>query len=196
MDIIIRKAKSDEGTAIAQVIARSFEKDFGMFAKSLDQVAKLFESGVNAERFLVAEQGGKLIGILGCGDRNVRSLAPSKKSVRQTLGLVRGFLVNMIMAEEFLKPFDYPETTGWVEIVGVLEEARGKGVVKALLSEMISHFPQYDEFILNTQDTNHAALGLYAKFGFGEFMRVPYKFAKHTDFESKVHMRYTKKEIA
>lgn len=194
MEYSIRKAEKSEKPQIARTIAYSFEKDFSGMAKDKDMasVAKVLENGVDTNRFLVAEQGGKIVGVTGCDDCTGKALSVSKKDCRKHLGFFRGFIAFKVFAEEFMKPFTYPETTGCVAVVGVLEEARGQGIAKAMLKETVAHNPQYFEFILNVTDVNATAIKLYEKFGFIEFERIPYKWAKQAGFNAKIWMKYIK----
>ena len=73
-------------------------------------------------------------------------------------------------------------------ILGVLQKARGKGVAKELLKEIINYNPQYNEFILDVDSINASAIKSYTDFGFTEFKRIPVvKFLKR----SKIFMKYT-----
>ena len=53
-----------------------------------------------------------------------------------------------------MPPLSYPETTGYIDLVGVLKKARGKGVTKEMLTTMIENNPQYDMFVLEADIKN------------------------------------------
>ena len=191
----IRKATESEKSKIARTFAYSFEADFSGFAKggTMDSIANAFEPGVNVECFLVAEQANEIVGIISCVDSTTnRAFNLTAKNCRKHLGLIRGTLAFGIFYEEFLKPLTSPKTSGYIDCLGVLEEARGQGIAKALLEKTAEFNPEYSEFILDVTDNNDAAIRLYKKFGFVEYERIPYKFAKHAPFDEKVWMRYTK----
>ena len=193
MEYIIRMANETEKSQVAEVFAKSFEQDFALLANGVDNVAKIFENGVNVSRILVAEQDGKLVGAIGCGDCTNRAFHVTKKDCRKNLGFFRAFLAHAVFSEEFVKPFPHPANVGYIDFLGVLKEARGQGIGKALLSKVIEQFPQYDEFILNVTDVNTAAIKLYENVGYVEYERIHSKWAKYgAGFKEKVWMRYTK----
>ena len=193
MDYIIRTANENEKSQVAQVFAKSFEKDFALLANGVDNVAKIFENGVNVSRVLVAEQNGKLVGAIGCGDSSNRPFHVTKKDCKKHLGFLRAFMAFAVFFEEFVKPFPRPANVGYIDFLGVLEEARGQGIAKALLAKAVEHFPQYDEFILDVTDANTTAIKLYENFGYVEYERIHSKWAKYgAGFKEKVWMRYKK----
>ena len=192
MEYRIRKAKESEKLQIARTIAHSFEDDFFSLTKDTDRVAKVFENGLDANRFLVAEQADKIIGIICCENCTDRVLRMSRINCIRHFGFIRGYIAFKVFAEEFMEPLAYPPTTGRIAIVGVLEEARGQGVAKAMLKEIIAHNPQYSEFILDVTDINATAIKLYEKFGFVEYDRIPYKWAKQAGFNAKIWMKYVR----
>jgi ribosomal protein S18 acetylase RimI-like enzyme len=199
MEYTIRKAVENDKEQIAQTIAYSFKEDFIGKTKDMDVIASIlvknayiFENGVNTDRFIVAEQNGKIIGVIVCADCTVRAVVPTKKDCRKKLGFIRGSISYMVFREEFVNPLELPPTTGAIDIVGVLEEARGQGIAKAMLEKTVEDNPQYSEFVLNVKDNNAPAIKAYEKFGFSEYERVPYKWAKQAGFSAKVWMKYTK----
>ena len=196
MEYRIRKAESGERHQIARTIAFSFEKDYSGITKDMDRFAKALESGIDVNRFIIAEQDDRMVGIIACADCTGRVVTPSKKDCRKHLGFFRGSIAFMVLKEEFIQPLTYPPTTGCIDIVGVLKESRGKGIAKALLKEAISTNPQYTEFVLNVTDINTSAIKLYESFGFVEYERVPYRFAKQAGFDAKIYMKYKKKEAS
>jgi ribosomal protein S18 acetylase RimI-like enzyme len=191
-DISYRNAAEKDSTAIAKTIAYSFERDFSSLYKDMERIALILESGVDTSRFVVAEQNGKIIGVTACADCNGRSVTIDKKQFRKHLGFVRGTIGFHILKDEFMLPVPYPKTTGYVEFVGVLKEARGKGIAKSLLKAIMENKPQYNEFILDVTDINTSAQKCYSDYGFVEFERKPQKYAKMTGYTAKIFMKYAK----
>ena len=74
MDYIIRKADERDKFHIARTIAYCFEDQFSRLINDMERVAKAFENGVAAGRFLVAEQKGEIIGVIACTDYSGRAL--------------------------------------------------------------------------------------------------------------------------
>jgi len=187
----IRKARENEKLRIAQTIAYSFEKDFSGLAKDMECIAKVLENGLDTSRFLVAEQDGKIVGVIACSDCTGRALNITKKDCKNHLGFIRGFIAFQVFYEEFLKPLTYPQTTCYMEVLGVLKEARGQGIGKAMLEKIITVNSGYSEYILNVVENNINAIRIYENFGFVEYERIPYKWAKQSGIKAKIWMRYT-----
>jgi len=187
MDYIVRKARESDKLDIAKTIADSFEKSFRIVARDTDRVAGILENGIAADRFYVAERDGKIIGIAAYADCTGRAMNPTKDDCQKHFGRARGLIIFKLFCFNLLRPLTYPATTGYIDIVGVVKEARGKGVAKELLREIIRNNSQYNEFVLDTDSINASAIKSYTDFGFVEIERVPIvKFVKR----SKVVMKY------
>jgi ribosomal protein S18 acetylase RimI-like enzyme len=160
--------------------------------KDMGRIAKALENGIDTSRFLVAEQAGSMIGIIACADCKGRAVLPCQKDFIKHLGILRGRIAYKITHDEFMWPIPYPAGTGYVEFVGVLEHARGRGIAKEMLREMVNSHPQYNEYILDVNDGNASAQKCYRDFGFVEFERVPVKYPKMLGYSAKLFMRYSK----
>jgi len=188
MDYIVRKARESDNSNIAQTLVHSFEKVLSALTKNMAAMAKVFEKGIVIERFYVAEQNEKIIGIIACADCTGRALRATKDDCKKHLGLIRGMIVFRVFRSELMRPHSYPATTGCIDVLGVLPQARGKGVAKEMLKTIIENNPQYTEFVLDVDSINTSAIKSYTDFGFIEFKRVPIvKFLKR----SKIFMKYT-----
>ena len=190
MEYIIRNADISDKNQIALTFAQSFEKDFSKLSKDSGRVAKVFESGVSASRFIIAEKSGKIIGILGCADQSGRVMRVTRKECMKYLGFIKGFIAYKVISKEFGSPLPYPKTTGFIDIVGVLQEERGKGVAFQMLKKAVEYYQQYTEFILTVTDINDTAIRVYERFGFKEFERKPYKWARLAGFKDMIYMKY------
>ena len=190
MKFLIRKANEDDKHQIAHTIVYALEDNFVGLSKSKDSLIKVFENRINTQRFIVADLDGKIVGITGCADCSGRAMTMSKKVCRKNLGFFRGMIAFMVFTEEFLYPLTSPINIGYTDILGVLEEARRQGIAKAMLEKVVEL--GYDELILNTTDINLAAIKLYENFGFVEYERKPYKWAKQAGFKEKIWMKYSK----
>jgi ribosomal protein S18 acetylase RimI-like enzyme len=196
MEYHIRQAESSDKLQIARTFAHSFEKEFALLIKDMERIAKALESGTDADRFLVAEHNGKIVGIIACADCTGRAVYPNRKDCVKHLGFIRGLIGYKVFTDDFTHQLIYPATTGYIEFVGVLAEARGQGIARAMLEEIVKRNPQYTEFILDVTDVNVRAQQIYEKFGFAEFDRVPVKWAKQMGhFNAKVYMKYTRVTI-
>ena len=173
MDYIIRKAQESDCKNITLAITKSFEKIFSVFTKDMELIAKVFENGIAFERFYVAEQNSKIIGIIALGDCKGRVIKSTKEECKKHLGFIKGNIVFRVIKKELMKPHTYPKTTGYIDILGVLPETRGKGLAKELLRIVIDNNSQYNEFILDVDSINASAIKSYTDFGFVEYKREP-----------------------
>ena len=190
MDYVVRKARESDNLFIARTIAYSFQKIFSVFTKDMERMAKVFEHGIATDRFYVAEQNDEIIGVIAYGDCTGRVLKAAKDDCKKYLGFIRGLLAFRIIRSELMRPHVYPATTAYIDVLGVLPQARGKGIAKELLKEIIKDHPNYHEFILDVDSINTSAIKSYSDFGFVEFKRVPaVRFLKRC----RIFMRYTEK---
>jgi ribosomal protein S18 acetylase RimI-like enzyme len=191
MDYIIRKALPSEGQKIAKTIANSYSEELSALTKDQARVTKVFEQGIHTERFWVCIQNGEILGISACSDLHGRAFTPNRKVCIKNFGLIRGFIAYLVFKSEFTKQVPYPKTTGYIEFVGVLDTARGRGIAKAILHEIIKQSKQYNEFILDVMDNNIPAIKSYEKLGFIEFKREPFRGGKSKGIKDRVYMTYT-----
>ena len=187
MDYIIRKARESDNLNIARTLVHSFEKVISVLTKDMEGAAKIFENGIATDRFYVAEQNDKIIGAIACGDCTGRVIGITKEDCKKYLGLIRGTVAFKLLSLNLMRPLSYPVTTGYIEVVGVLKQARGQGVAKKMLQEVIKNNTKYNEFILEVDSINPSAIKSYTDSGFVEFKRVPVvKFFKR----SRIFMKY------
>ena len=187
----IRKASPADGIAIAKLLAHAFEHHFSRLGDQT-KVAKSFENAIDTGRFVVSELDGEVVGFIGIGDCNGRAVSINKKDFRRNFGFIKGSIAFRVMYSIASKPLSTPPNVGMIDFVGVSEKARGQGIAKAMLQEVVEQNSQYSEFILYTEDNNAASLATYTKFGFVEYKRVPIKWAKAAGFKEEVWMRYSK----
>jgi Acetyltransferases len=189
MDYVVRKACENDSYGIAKTLAYSFEKNLSILTKDIECIARIFDNGVNTDRFYVAEQNGELIGVAACTDCETgRALKATKSDCVKHLGFIRGIIAFRFICSDLMRPLPYPETTSYIDVVGVLQQARGKGVAKKMLKTMIENNPQYNEFVLEADSKNTSAIKSYTDFGFVEFKREQFLiFVKRY----RVFMRYT-----
>jgi ribosomal protein S18 acetylase RimI-like enzyme len=171
VDYTIRKATPSEKQKIAKAIANSYSEELSILTKDQTEAAKVFEQGIHTERFWVYAQNDEIFGITACSDVHGRAFTPNRKNCIKNFGLLRGFIAYMIFKSEFAKQLPYPNTTGYIEFVGVIDTARGRGIAKAIMDEIIKHNKQYNEFVLDVMDNNIPAIKSYEKLGFVDFKR-------------------------
>ena len=189
MDYVVRKACENDDYDIAKTLAYSFAKTLSILTGDLERIVRIFEHGIATDCFYAAERNGEIIGVSACTDcKTGRALKATKIDCKKYLGFIRGTIAFKFICSGLMQELSWPETTGYIDIVGVLEKARGKGVAKEMLKTITQNNPQYDEFILETDSKNASAVKSYTDFGFVEFKREQVvKFVKRY----RIFMRYT-----
>ena len=187
--VYIRKGLVSDKKQIAYCMAEAFEKDFSAVCKDVDIVANALESGIQTERFFVAVEDEKVVGILAVADCNGRSVLTDSKAYKRYFGFVRGMIAAIVLKEEFEKHLDYPESVGYIESVGVLKNYRRKGITTQLLSYAIAN-SKYIDYELDVTNINMGAINCYNKFGFIEYKREEVSHAKQKGFSEKIFMKY------
>ena len=189
MDYAVRKARESDKYNIAKTLAHSFEKTLSILTKDVECIARIFDNGVSTDRFYIAEQNDEIIGVVACTDcKTGRALKATKSDCIKHLGFIRGIIAFKFICADLMRLLSYPETTSYIDVVGVLKKARGKGVAKEMLKTMIENNPQYDKFVLEADSKNASAIKSYTDIGFAEFKReqvVP--FVRRY----RIFMRYT-----
>lgn len=185
----IRKAKETDRNNIALCIAEGFEKDFSILCKDNQKVANAIASGLNMERFYVADTEGNIVGVLAISDCNGRSAKAEKSSLKKHFGFFKGIIAAFVLKEEFEKQLEYPITTGYIEFVTVRKKHRKQGIAATMLRESMP-LTNYRDFVLDVTDINNNAIKCYTNIGFEEFKRIPEKHGKQKGFNERIFMRY------
>ncbi len=185
----IRKAKETDRYNVALCIAEGFEKDFSILCKDNQKVANAIASGLNMERFYVAETEGNIVGVLAISDCNGRAAKAEKSSLKKHFGFFKGIIAAFVLKEEFEKQLEYPITTGYIEFVTVRKKHRKQGIAATMLRESMP-LTNYRDFVLDVTDINNNAIKCYTNIGFEEFKRIPEKHGKQKGFNERIFMRY------
>ncbi|MEH2954930.1 GNAT family N-acetyltransferase [Candidatus Merdisoma sp. JLR.KK011] len=188
----IRKAKETDRNNVALCIAEGFEKDFSILCKDKQKVADAIKTGLNMEKFYVADMKGNIVGVLAISDCNGRAARAEKASLKRHFGFFKGIIGTFVLKEEFEKQLEYPITTGYIEFVAVRKKYRRQGIAAAMLQESML-LTNYQDFVLDVTDININAIKCYTSIGFEEFKRIPEKHGKQKGFNEKIFMRYCRK---
>ncbi len=188
----IRKAKETDRNNVALCIAEGFEKDFSILCKDNQKVAEAIATGLNMERFYVADIKGNIAGVLAISDCNGRAATTEKASLKKHFGFFKGIIGTFVLKEEFEKQLEYPITTGYIEFVAVRKKYRKQGIATTMLQESML-LTNYQDFVLDVTDINNNAIKCYTSIGFKEFKRIPEKHGKQKGFNERIFMRYCRK---
>jgi len=109
--------------------------------------------------------------MLACANKETYSIKHDKKVLIKELGLIKGFVANMILKKIFTKPRKYAieidDKTGSIENVTTDSNYRKKGIATSIM-EYIFALNMYEKYILEVLGTNENAIKLYKKLGFKE----------------------------
>lgn len=188
----IRKAEETDRNSIALCIAEGFEKDFSVLCRDNQKVAKAIATGLNIEKFYVADIHDDIAGVMAISDCNGRAASVNKKSLRKHLGFFKGTIGALVLKDEFEIQLDYPVSTGYIEFVAVRKKYRKQGIAATMLRESML-LADYQDFVLDVTNVNNNAIKCYTKVGFEEFKRIPEKHGKQKGFSEKIYMRYCNK---
>lgn len=191
----VRKATKEDRHAIATCIAQGFERDFSLLCRDMERVANAIHSGIQIDRFYVAEVEDQIVGVMGISDCYGRAMMTDVRSYQKHFGKVKGALAKWILKGEFEAPLPYPATTGFVEFVSVKNEARRKRVASTMIQESMQ-MSGYREFLLDVVSSNTPAMECYRKLGFVECKRMEKKCSRQKNDVAKILMRYVKEDAA
>ncbi|MCL2195372.1 MAG: GNAT family N-acetyltransferase [Oscillospiraceae bacterium] len=122
----------------------------------------IFKVGLDPAQVVVALQDDRPVGICGWGKLGSHAAKPSRKLLRQQLGLYGiGVHAGLNVSQPKLKQDD----EGRVEYLAVCASMRGQGVGGKLIEHLCATLP-YRSYMLETTEENTAAVRLYSKLGF------------------------------
>ncbi|MDR1093217.1 MAG: GNAT family N-acetyltransferase [Clostridiales bacterium] len=168
--MVFRKAAPEDRKGIAKVIASAYADDFYLLTTELGKVEKVFETGVNTDKFYAAEEEGKIVAVTAVSNRQARAVYLNKKILRKTFGMIKGWFFGRVSKKEFETVTVNDDKTGYIEFVAVEPNSRGKGISKNLLAYIFEK-ENFSRYILDVKDNNLPAIKTYGKLGFVEYAR-------------------------
>ena len=187
--------RADElGFVIREEMSRIFVDGFYQwlhyFSKDKEKLRNAFAHIFTLEVFYVVEEEGGILGMLACADGKVPTVRLVKREFTTHLGLIRGSIAYKVLKGEFVDksyPFEIPEGMGMIEFVATSKDHRGKGVASTLIRHVFA-LP-FSPYVLEVADTNTAAIHVYEKMGFREFLRIPQKHSEKSGVNFLVYMK-------
>ncbi|HKL60301.1 MAG TPA: GNAT family N-acetyltransferase [Sphaerochaeta sp.] len=179
---------------MSEIFVDGFYQWLQFFSKDKNKLVKAFSHIFNLDVFYFAVIDGEIAGIIACTDEKMPSVRLNRKEFRKHLGIIRGIITYFMLKREFEDkkyPFEISEGMGMVEFVATSPINRGKGVATAIMNEIILS-TVYDEYVLEVADTNTAAIKLYEKLGFKEFLRIKQKHSERSGVNHLVYMKFCK----
>jgi len=180
----------DPRQQIAEIFADGFYEDgLKYFSKDKAKLAQAVAHMFILKKFYVALEGDEIMAIVGYTGKKPPPVELNKKILKKKLGFFRGRLaywgINRFIVDKPF-PFEKSPRAGSIEFVATAAKHRGKGAAYGLLSFVMETLP-FDEYVLEVVSHNTAAIRLYEKLGFSEFMRVP--GPKQSGIEYFVYMK-------
>ena len=180
----------DPRQQLGKIFAEGFY-DHGLkfISKDMAKLSKAMEHIFLLEHFYVAVQDETIMAMVGCTKKKPPPVELERKILTRALGFLRGNFAYIALKHALVNhkyPFELADDTASIEFVATAEEHRGKGSAKKLLAYVMEVLP-YEKYVLEVIDTNAAAIKLYEKLRFTEFMRA--KAPKGAGFGFFVYMR-------
>ena len=181
---------------ISEIFVDGFYGDLKMLCKDRDMLVKACAHMFGLKHFYAAVIDGEVAGVIACPDKDSYCVCPDRKMLVKHMGLFRGLFASFCF-KYFSQDPKYPpevktgEKTASIEFVVTSTKHKKKGVATAILNHLHS-LPEYRDYVLEVKDTNTGAVELYKKMGYKEVYRKKFRWAKYTDFEYFVYMKYSK----
>ncbi|MCI6187429.1 MAG: GNAT family N-acetyltransferase [Spirochaetia bacterium] len=184
---------------ISRIFVEGFYEWFKYFSKDKNKLTAAFSDAFVWEKFYVAMENGKIIGIAALTNGIETVVITNKKTLRKHLGFIRGGIAKFFLKKEFEKhsyPFDMCADTDSIEFIAVDKDCRGKNIAGGLL-DYIAQNSSKNRFVLEVASSNTSAIRAYEKFGFVEFFTINLssKEQKYAGFEKYIYMEYIKQSV-
>ncbi|WP_152360600.1 GNAT family N-acetyltransferase [Microlunatus speluncae] len=194
IDIVpARELGPDAPRIVSEIFIDGFGEHFTAFAKDPQRLVAAFAHTFVLDLFYVARLDGDPAGIAACTDGVQRCVESDAATMRKHLGLIRGSFAHLVFASQFSQSIADPQPRqGSIEFVATSARHRGQGVATALLT-WLHDLPQYDSFVLaEVADTNAAALSVYERLGYVEYVRKPVRHSRFSGINAYVSLRYAR----
>ena len=183
---------NDIRSQMTELFIEGFWHLLQLLSKDRNKLKAVFYHTFLLDKFFVAVENGRVIGMVGYAESTKSSLHLDKHAFKKYLGFFKGILSYYILKKEFSKIIPgMKDSIGKIEFVVVTKEQRGKGIAAKIIRHIFTEV-EYQEFILETTDTNIPAITAYKKIGFNEYDRLKQKYAKQSGINYFIYLKYTK----
>lgn len=191
MNISFRKATEDDRTNLAGCIADGFSNDFILLTKDRDKIIDILSSSINPSKFYICLDGQDLAGCLAISEESSRAAKASKESLNRNFNFFKAWAGYRVLKNEFERSLGLKDGWGFIEFVTIRPIYRSKGLSSRLLNFAMDQ-SKYKSFILDVNDKNYKAIGLYKKLGFEELYRKKEKFNLIRGYRERIYMKKDK----
>jgi ribosomal protein S18 acetylase RimI-like enzyme len=176
---------------ISKLFVEAFGKSLKIISKDTNKLEKAFSHMFVLDYFYVCIINNEVAGMIACVEKDHYCIKHDKKILVYNLGLMKGFLANIIVKKYLNKNPKYPieidKKTGPIEFIATSNNHRKKGIATSIM-EYIFSLKIYEKYILEVADTNEGAFNLYKKWGYEEVCKIKQKFAKRIGINYLVYM--------
>jgi ribosomal protein S18 acetylase RimI-like enzyme len=192
--MIIKLAKDMNGDIrekISELFVEAFEKELKIISRDTKKLTKAFSHMFVLDYFYAGVIDDEIAGMMACVDKEHYCINHNRKTLIKNLGIIKGFLADMIFTKYFNKYPKYPveidEKTGSIEFVATNKKYQKRGIASAIM-EHIFLLGVYEKYILEVADTNEQAFRLYKKLGYEEVHRIKQRYAKTIGINYLIYM--------
>lgn len=191
MEYRLRIGTDKDNFGIAETIAEAFYDQFKAFSESITDIAGVLAPAIDSSRFYIAEEtsSGLVVGVAGFADEGGYPIGVQRDVLKKKLGWVKGTLAAWIMKDEFYTPKRLSDRQAHIGFVGVREGARGRGIARKLIRELLASTP-YAVYTLDVVEGNEKVLPLYEGLGFQHIGKKQERFGSVKGFTYRYLMEY------
>jgi len=179
----------DPRMQISELVVEAYYDLIVNFKKDIPKITTVLAQSLLLEYFYVAVENGEVASIVACKENKPPPVKLDKRVMVKHLGLIMGSVAYTVLNGHMINhkyPFELSAQTGSIEIVATSPKYRGRGIAQGLMDHVMSGLA-YEEYVIEVIDINKAAIRLYEKMGFSEFMRTP--APKRAGFNEFIYMR-------
>ena len=196
---IDKASKFDEGmvrTGMATNFSDGFTQWLTFFSKDPKKIAAAFKHIFILERFFVAVDDNRVVGMVACTNTRELSVRLNGKDLRKYLGWYKGSLALLFLKKEFEAPLKLSsENTASIEFVGTASNYTGKGIATQIMNYLFENTKYQTYLIEEVADNNTPAMNLYKKLGFTEYKRRRNEGSKKNGISYFISLKYEKRKV-
>jgi ribosomal protein S18 acetylase RimI-like enzyme len=181
----------DPHPQMGAIFAEGFYQWLQYFSKDKTQLGQALAHMFDLKYFFVALQNNEIAAITACTNGTTPPIKLNKRILSKKLGFFRGHIAYFMLNKHLVKhkyPFRLSPQIGSIEFVASAPKFRRTGAAYGLITHIIEIMP-YKDYVLEAAGKNNAAIHLYKKLNFHEFMRTQAPKGSGED-----HLLYLKRE--
>ena len=165
----------DPRPQVGKIAVEAFYDLLRHFPVDMAQAEKVFARSIELDYFYAAVEDEEIVALVACKANKPPPIKFDKDILVEAFGLINGSIAYKMLEKYILNhkyPFELSPRTCSIEIAATAQKRRGQGIAGGLITQVMEEL-SFDEYVLEVVDTNAAAIRMYEKLGFSEFMRGP-----------------------